>query len=65
MRILGYVPRLDINPDFTLDYNQAKKYFEFEISLYGIYVGKKKSQWISGIDETRVIYIQKSKCDVS
>lgn len=65
MRLLGYVPRLDINPDFTIDYNEIKKYFEFEISLYGVYVGKKKSQWISGIDETRVIYTQKSKCDVS
>jgi hypothetical protein len=65
MRLLGYVPRLDINPDFTIDYNEAKKYFEFEISLYGVYVGKNKSTWISGIDETKAIYIPKNKSSVS
>jgi hypothetical protein len=48
MRITGYVPRLDIQPDFTLDYNQEKQYFEFELSLYGIYLGKKQAQWIDG-----------------
>lgn len=61
MRILGYVPRLDINNDFTIEYNVIKEYFEFKISVYGIYVGKKKSEWITGIDETRAIYIQPNK----
>ena len=58
MKLLGYVPRLDINQDFTLKYNEQTKYFEFELSIYGVYVGKKKSEWISGIDETRVVPIQ-------
>ncbi len=61
MRLSGYVPRLDINPDFTLSYNEEKRYFEFKISLYGIYIGKKQSEWILGIDEIRPIYIQESK----
>ena len=65
MRILGYVPRLDINPDFTIDYNEPKHYFEFEISLYGVYVGKRKSEWISGIDETKAIYTHQNKSNVS
>jgi hypothetical protein len=65
MRILGYVPRLDINTDFTVQYNHTKKYFEFKLSVYGVYVGKRKSEWITGIDETRVIYTQKSKSDES
>ena len=61
MRLSGYVPRLDINPDFTLSYNEEKRNFSFKISLYGIYIGKKQSEWILGIDETRPIYTQESK----
>ena len=55
MRIAGYVPRVDIPVDFTIEYNHDKKYFEFEISVYAVYVGKRKSEWIIGVDETKVI----------
>ena len=65
MRLSGYVPRLDINPDFTLDYNEEKKYFEFKLSLYGIYLGKRQSEWIDGVDETKIIFTQKTKSSVS
>jgi hypothetical protein len=65
MKIAGYVPRLDINADFTVEYNSNKEYFEFQLSMYGIYVGKRKSEWIIGIDETKVIYTQKSKSNES
>lgn len=61
MRIAGYAPRLDIDPDFTIRYNQKTEYFEFILSVYGIYVGKKKSEWILGIDGTSVITTQKNK----
>jgi hypothetical protein len=61
MKLLGYVPRLDINQDFTIKYIEEKQYFEFELTLYGVYVGKKKAEWIIGIDETKVISIQQSK----
>jgi hypothetical protein len=61
MKLSGYVPRVDINPDFTLNYNQQKQYFEFELSIYGVYVGKKKSEWITGIDETKAIYTAQNK----
>jgi hypothetical protein len=65
MRLSGYVPRLDINPDFTIDYIEEKEYFEFKLSMYGVFVGKKKSEWILGIDEQRVIYTQTSRSSVS
>jgi hypothetical protein len=65
MRLSGYVPRLDIAPDFTIDYNEDKEYFEFELSMYGIYVGKRQSQWIEGIDETRIVYIVTNKLNES
>lgn len=65
MRLKGYVPRLDINPDFTIEYNYAREYFEFELSIYGIYLGKKKSQWVLGVDETKLIYMESSRSSES
>ena len=64
MKLSGYVPRLDINQDFTIEYNQEKNYFEFELTLYGVYVGKKKSEWILGIDETRVLLTPQNRLNV-
>jgi hypothetical protein len=61
MKIAGYVPRLDIPVDFTIEYNHKSEYFEFEISVYGIYVGKRKSEWILGVDETTVLYAPQIK----
>ena len=61
MRLSGYVPRLDIDIDFTIDYNENKKYFEFEISIHGVYTGRRQSEWIAGIDVSTPIFIQKSK----
>lgn len=61
MRLAGYVPRLDIDTDFTIEYNEAKQMFEFKLSIYGVYVGKKKSEWITGIDGTTEVPIQQSK----
>jgi hypothetical protein len=64
MRAAGYVPRLDLSEDFTIKFNHTKEYFEFKLSVYAVYVGKKKSEWILGIDETRVISMTKSKLGV-
>jgi hypothetical protein len=61
MRLSGYVPRFDINPDFTIDYNEKKNQFYFELTIHGVYAGKRKSEWILGVDETKPIYIQKNK----
>jgi hypothetical protein len=61
MRLSGYVPRVDIDPDFTVEYNEKAEYYNFKISLYGIYVGKRKSEWISGVDGHIVIPILPSK----
>jgi hypothetical protein len=61
MRLAGYVPRLDIDTDFTIRYNEKTEYFEFKITMYGTYVGKRKSEWIQGLDGTLVVPIQKNK----
>ena len=61
MRFSGYVPRVDIAVDFTIEYNSEKEYFEFEMSLYGVYVGKRKIDWIIGVNETKVLTVAQSK----
>lgn len=61
MKLSGYVPRLDIDPDFTIEYNSKIQIFTFKLSLHGVYVGKKKSEWITGIDGTRVISTAQNK----
>jgi hypothetical protein len=53
MRNKGYVPRYDIDPDFTTSYNG--KTFEFKLSVYGVYVGKKRAKCVKGIDKNQVI----------
>lgn len=61
MRLAGYVPRIDIEPDFTIEYNEKTESFIFNLSIYGTYVGKKQSEWIQGIDGTVVLPTQLSR----
>ena len=61
MRLSGYVPRLDMEPDFTIDYNLRSKNFSFKLTIYGVYVGKRKSECIEGINITTPIYTPKNK----
>ena len=65
MKLSGYVPRLDIDPDFTIEYNDKADSYSFELSVYGVYVGKKKSECIVGVDGTTVISSQETKSDES
>lgn len=39
MRDEGVVPTLDMDPQFTLEYNQEREVFDFSLSVYGSYVG--------------------------
>jgi hypothetical protein len=61
MKLSGYVPRIDIDPDFTMSYNNKTQYFTFTLSLYGIFTGKKQSEWIEAVDGTRVISIAQNR----
>lgn len=65
MRLSGHAPRIDIDPDFTISYNEHKEYFEFKLSVHGIYIGKRRSECIMGIDGTKAIYTQQSKSSES
>jgi hypothetical protein len=61
MRLSGYVPRTDISQDFTIEYNEKSKIFNFKLTIYGSYIGKKKSEWVLGLDGSKPIYTQKIK----
>jgi hypothetical protein len=62
MRDHGYVPRYDIDIDFTISYNG--KTFDFEMSVYGVYIGKAKAKCTIGLDKNTPIpfnFTQKTK----
>ena len=61
MKLSGYVQRIDIDTDFTIAYNEKTETFDFELSVYGIYIGKKQAECIQGIDGTMVIPIRQNK----
>lgn len=55
MRDEGYVPVLDLIPQFTRQYNEESETFKFEISIYGVYVGEDKSWQVSGMTNGTLI----------
>jgi hypothetical protein len=61
MRDEGYVQRLDIEPDWSISY--TGNYYEFVLSVYGSYIGKKNAACIDGLDKNRPIYTQQNKSD--
>jgi hypothetical protein len=48
MRLKGYVPVLDMEPQFSLHYYENKDQFGFELIIFGIYLGKAKAREIEG-----------------
>ena len=48
MRDEGFVPVLDLKPQFTRNYDPKTESFEFEVSVYGTYVGD-ESWHVSGM----------------
>lgn len=63
MRESGYVVRVDIEPDWSLSY--TGNYYEFILSVYGSYIGKKNASCIDGLDKNRPIYTRQSKSSES
>lgn len=55
MRTQGYVPILDLDIQFSLDYDEINDIYNFDIVLYGIYVGKKKSYLYEGFSGQTLI----------
>jgi hypothetical protein len=49
MRDTGFVPVLDLEAQFTLDYQPDRELFVFELSVYGAEVGEGQSWETAGI----------------
>lgn len=59
MKDEGYVMRIDIEPDWSLSYQGT--HYDFILSVYGSYIGKRNASCIDGLDKNTPIYTQQSK----
>jgi hypothetical protein len=59
MKESGYVIRFDIEPDWTIQY--TGNHYEFTLSVYGSYIGKRNAACIDGLDKNRPIYTPLNK----
>ena len=55
MRDDGVVPSLDLDPQFTLDYNASKETYNFSLSVYGVWIGERESWQTSGVTSGKTI----------
>jgi hypothetical protein len=55
MRDMGYSRVLDIDPLWTVEYNPIQDEWRFEMSLYGFYIGKRKSWQYEGSSQGKLI----------
>jgi len=55
MREQGYVPILDLDVQFSLSYDEQNDLYEFDIVVYGVYVGKKKAHLYEGFSGQSLI----------
>lgn len=55
MREQGYVPILDLDVQFSLSYDEPNDLYEFDIVVYGVYVGKKKAHLYEGFSGQSLI----------
>lgn len=67
MRDEGCVPSLDLEPQFTLDYNSEREVYNFVLTVYGIYVGGKEAWQETGVTTGKTIpkYIHQVKSSPS
>jgi len=55
MRDYGYVPSIDNEPQFTLQYNPEAECFDFKLTVYGVKVEKERAWSISGVTSGKEI----------
>lgn len=55
MRMQGYVPILDLDIQFSLEYDEPTDTYNFDIIVYGVYVGKKKAYLYEGFSGQSLI----------
>ena len=55
MRNKGYIPVLDMAPHFSVDYDNKNHKWKFFLTVFGTYIGKKRSWEYEGTYHGRVI----------
>jgi len=55
MRDKGYVPVLDMMPQFSLSYIAQKDQYGFVLIMFGVFVGKDKAKAIEGFSDQKFI----------
>lgn len=60
MKSEGYVIRTDIDPDFTTSYNGGNKGFSFKLTVYGVFLGRRKAQEVKEVYGFQPIYESKN-----
>jgi hypothetical protein len=67
MRDQGFVPALDLEPQFTLDFDSETEQFTFALSVYGVKIDKDKTWNVGGILSGKEIprYTPKNKSQQS
>lgn len=55
MRYRGYVPVLDMVPQFSLTYIEKKNQYGFTLTMFGVYVGKIKAMQYEGFSDQKFI----------
>ncbi len=60
MKADGFAVRTDIDPDFTVFYIGPRDGFSFKLSVYGVYVGKRKAQQIDRLYGYKAQYTSKA-----
>lgn len=53
MRSQGYVPHLDIEPAFSLEYNEER--YTFLLTIYGVFVGRSKAKCYLAVSGNNLI----------
>lgn len=49
LRDEGCVPSLDLEPHFTLNYDPNQHEYEFDLTVYGVYVGRNEAWQTAGV----------------
>jgi hypothetical protein len=55
MRDEGFVPALDIEAQYTQQYDAEQNHFTYQVSVYGIYVGREQAWRAAGVMNGRMI----------
>jgi hypothetical protein len=53
MRNRGYVPVFDLEPLFSTHW--TGNHYTFRLSVYGVYVGRKKAEWVAGVTGNKLV----------